>query len=417
MVSPASWGKRLHFAEPWKNMGEIVVYCDEASDELAAQMFLVDGPLPAAAVRRLPALSVAPPNLRALLSWERLDWVVTVDEEVRCTVELSRHGYTGDNGFQRFARLFRSASLGIPTIYFTPFSRTRLNELDLGQSNNARNVAPELFKTLADLEREFGVACMAVSWPVNSSNGQPAPLQSPIAVPAVKRMADLVARIISVPAPDTPRLVRSEFRDLSTAMEAHAEIAFRGTDTRGQLALPVELGRPDWVYDFLPESYFRQGKAEKALASLALDSTAQRPFVGPGDLARWRSEGQAWVLYLGYQWRPDPSCGLIALCATQAKARGLPLVVAWPRIFSAATGTREELLGVLRRFKATNDGPLADEMIRHGRAAQIADFARRVSASPGQFGLYTPLSKIGRVLADTAAAVVLGDVVLTFDNE
>lgn len=397
-------------------MAEIVVYCDEVSDEIAAEMFLVGGLSPNVTIRRLPALADAPASLRPLLSWERIDWVVTVDDEIRCTVELSRHGYTGDNGFQRFARLYRSASLRIPTIYFTPFSRTRLDELDLGQSN-ARNVAPELFGALADLEREFGVACVAIDWPVDEANGQPAPLQSAIAAPSMSRAADLVGRMVTVAPADTPQLVRSEFPDLSQAMAAHATIASRGTDTRGPVTLPIEIGRPAWVYEFLPDSYFRQGKAEKALATLALDSILDRPLHGPGDHARWSSNGAAWVLYLGYQWRPDPACGLIALGATQANARRLPLVVVWPRVFSANTDTRELLLGALRQFKETGEGPLAAEMERHGQADRIPSFARRVSTSPNQFGIFTPSSKIGRVLTATAAALVLGDIVLTFDDE
>jgi hypothetical protein len=198
-------------------------------------------------------------------------------------------------------------------------------------------------------------------------------------------------------------------------MDAHAAIAFRGTDTRGPLALPVELGRPDWVYDFLPDRYFYKGKAETVLASLALDSVPVRPFVGTGnDPGRWSGEGEAWVLYLGSQWRPDPACGLIVLAAAQAKGRGLPLVVVWPRVFSAHSDARERLFEALHRFKRRQDGPLAAEMARHGRAHQISSFARRVSTSAKQFGIFTPGSKIGRVLLDTAEAAVFGDVVATF---
>lgn len=396
------------------DVARVTIYCDGDSDEIAAESFLLAGPLGGAEVRRLPTLRAAPEHLRSLLNWERIDWAVTVDDEIRCTVELSRHGYTGDNGFQRFARLYRSASLGIPTIYFTPFSRTRLNELDAGQSN-ARNVAPELFKTLADLQQEFGVACLAVNWPVNPTNGQPAPLQDPTARPAAERLAELVAALIAHAPSESVGTVACEFPELAQAMAAHASISFRGTDTRNAVRLPIEIGAPGWVYDFLPESYFRLGKAEKALASLALDSCADRPPRGEVPQSPWwRSEGSAWVLYLGYQWRPDPSCGLIALTAAQARARALPLIVVWPRVFVEASGRRAEMLAALERFKISADGPLANEMRRHGRAAQIAAFSERVSTDPDQFGVFNPRSKIGRILEETADAVVLGDAVLTF---
>jgi hypothetical protein len=393
-------------------MADITIYCDGDSDEIAAEMFLTAGPLAGARICRLPSLRSAPSHLRALLTWERLDWVIEVDDAIRCAVELSRHGYTGDNGFQRFARLYRAASLGIPTIYFTPFSRTRLDEIDAGESR-ARNVPPELFQTLAELQDEFSVACLAVDWPVTAS-GQAAPLQDDVARPAMERLAALIARLVERPPSDSVAVVRSEFGDLGAAMDRHAQIAFRGTDTRNAVRLPIDLGTPGWVYDFLPDAYFRVGKAEKALASLALDSCEDRPIVGTGDAAWARSAGEAWVLYLGYQWRPDPSCGLIALAAAQARARSLPLIVVWPRVFREAHGRRDATLAALRRFKRSADGPLADEMRRHGRAAQIRAFRERVSDDPDQFGVFTPGSKIGRVLSETAAALVLGDAVITF---
>src|SRR5438046_752159 len=100
---------------------DVTIFCDELSDELLASAYLCNGSLTQARVERLPSLARAPEVLKPLLRWERHDWVVVRDGVITCTVEFSRHGYTGDNSFQRFARLFRAASLGAPTIYFTPF--------------------------------------------------------------------------------------------------------------------------------------------------------------------------------------------------------------------------------------------------------------------------------------------------------
>jgi hypothetical protein len=390
-----------------------VIYCDSDSDEMAARLFLLKGPLTGFRIQRLPSLAQAPDFLKPLLTWERLDWVVVIDGEIRCTVELSRHGYTGDHGFQRFARLFRSASLGIPTIYFTPFARTRINELDEGQSS-PRNVAPELFSTLIELEDDFGVACLAVNWPVRADDGQPATLQDPVTRPVMERLAELVGRVATEPPTRSPQLVSEEFPELAMAMNEHARIGYRGGDTRGAIDLPIAIGSPTWIYDFLPDEYFRIGKGEKVLASLALDSCASRPVVGDGDPSTWSNPGQAWTQYLGYQWRPDPACGLIALSATKARARNIPLIIVWPRVFASADGKRTEMLEALREFKVSGAGPLGDEMRKHGRAPKIAAFSDRVSDRSNQFGVFTAASKIGRVLADTSDALVLGDKVLTF---
>lgn len=101
MASPSSTSYSGLVAEAFR------VYCDDASDELIAERWLVgDEGLGAPIIERLPSLSQASPALKPLLEWERQDWMVTRGTQVLCTVEFSRHGYTGDNGFQRFARLW-----------------------------------------------------------------------------------------------------------------------------------------------------------------------------------------------------------------------------------------------------------------------------------------------------------------------
>lgn len=394
-------------------MASVSVYCDGRSDELLAERYLVQGALSKAEVRRLPSLAAAPTHLIPLLTWERHDWVVTVDDEVCCAVEFSRHGYTGDNGFQRFARLFRSASLGIPTIYFTPFNRTRLNELDEGR-RNPRNVAPELFETLALLADEYDVACLAVRWPT-IQNGTPAPLNSQPAAKAFSTLCELVRDLVTSDANDSRALVRRGYPELATAMATQAAIAYRGTDTRRKVSLPLEIERPDWVLDWLPAEYFRSGKADKALASLALRSCSSRPVDGPATSSFWKNRGEAWVLFLGYQWRPDPSSGLIALAAARAKRLDLPLIVVWPRVFARRGAVRTGLVDALAEFQAGGTGAVAEELTRLKRpAADATAFRQRINVASSQFGVYSSTSKPGRILTDTADALVLGDAVLTF---
>jgi hypothetical protein len=392
----------------------VTVYCDERSDEILAERYLVAHALPEAVVARLPSLAKAPLLLRPLLTWERLDWVVTVGDRICCTVEFSRHGYTGDNGFQRFARLFRSASLGIPTVYFTPFSRTRLNELDDGRES-PRNVAPELFQTLKLMSEEFSVACLAIDWPT-APNGTPSPLNDPAVTPTLNDLCSLVADFARAPPGASEALVAARYPQLTAAMDTQAGIAFRGTDTRRVVRLPVDVCRPEWVRKWLPANYFGSGKADKVLALLALESCAKRPIVGSAK-HYWTEAGEAWVLFLGYQWRPDPASGLIALAAARAKRLEIPLIVVWPRVFLSDGVARRGLLKALTDFRDGGSPTIAHELRRLGKTPEaIQAFRERLNVDAKQFGLYTPDSKPGRILAETAQTLVLGDAVVAIGS-
>jgi hypothetical protein len=387
------------------------IYCDELSDELLARRYLRRDGLGSAEVRRLPTFARAPDVLRPLLRWERHDWVVVRDASIACTVEFSRHGYTGDNGFQRFARLFRSASLGAPTIYFTPFSRTRLNELDEGRQA-PRNVAPELFQTLLRMSETYNVACVGLNWPT-AHDGTAAPLTSPAAEPQLEQLCDLVRALATNDPTASREVVAEDYPDVLAAMRTQSAIPFSGTATRGMLRLPVPLTASRWIWEWLPNGYFGQGKADKVLAALALALEKERRVVGGGDRF-WERDGEAWVLFLGYQWRPDPASGLIALAAETAERTGGPLIVVWPRVFYERDGDdRRSALQALREFRARGTGPVYDEAVRLGLDAKsIERFRDRVSIDDNQFGTFATNSKSGRILADVAAATVLGDVIL-----
>lgn len=392
----------------------VVVYGDSLSDEILAREWLQGGVFSVVSVVRLPSRSGTSGTLRDLLEWERLDWIIEQNGVLKCAVELSRHGYTGDQSFQRFARLYRCAQLGIPVIYFTSFNRTRLNEIEDGRLS-PRNVAPELFQTLETMSRKFNVPCLAVDWPTGT-DGTPLPLGAPAAREALTTLTNLVRYFTENGNPGPNASVERDFPEVLRGMRAQAALPWTGTVTRSKIRLPIDLSSRDWILAALPGNYFEIGKADKALASLALNSLETRPMVGPNTFGPWwEEEGSVRILFLGYQWRPDPACGLIALSAAQATAEDIPLIVVWPRIFYSDGEVRRRMLLALEEFSLSGTGALADEARRLGfDADKIEGFKARVSTDSNQFGIFGAGTKTGRILAATSRAIVLGDAIYAF---
>lgn len=408
-------GERMEVeATPEMKARSVVVYCDSRSDEILAADWLTGAGFDSATILPLPrGQRNAPPALRRILEWERLDWLIVVDGKPVCGVELSRHGYTGDNSFQRFARVYRCADLGVPVIYFTSFSRTRLNEIEDGRLS-PRNVAPELFLTLASLSKTKGVPCVAVDWPTGA-DGTPLPLRSPAARPALQRLTDLVTFFTEKGNTGDNSSLEGDFPDVLAAMKAQASLAFTGSETRGTVNLPIDPTKTKWVTDWLPSNYFSTGKADKALAALALNAVSTRNFVPNTSKSEqwWTAGGTAQVLYLGYQWRPDPACGLIALSSTLAQASGRRLIVVWPRLYYSNSPARQASLDALTTFAESGNGSLLAQMRSLGYdATKIADFQARVSTNENQYGKYSQASKVGRILKQVADLVVFGDSVV-----
>jgi hypothetical protein len=385
---------------------EYRIYCDGADDEELARIVFRSGPLAAGQILRLPPRATAPAFLLKFLWWERADWLITRDDRLVAAAELSRHGYTGDNGFQRFARLQRAVSLGIPSVYFTPFSRTRLNENQSGM-NHPRNVAPEMFAAMILAGQEHDIPCLALRWPTDLA-GIPIPLSEPGAAAALDRLRAMMEGFAT--APDSETLWEVIPSAVEKEMRAQAELPFRGSSTRLVIDLPIDVEDDGWLWKLLPPSYFAMGKADKILAYAAMGSTKRRALPHGYAPGFWSESGQAQVLYLGYQQRPDPACGLIAFAGVLARRDNRNLIVVWPRLFMSDGPQRQALLAALLAFKQRGDGRIADE--GHGLGfspASLSAFRERINVGSAQFGLFTKGSKVDRVLGENADLCVFGD--------
>ncbi|MDA8355343.1 MAG: hypothetical protein M0Z95_03370 [Actinomycetota bacterium] len=259
------------------------------------------------------------------------------------------------------------------------------------------------------MSERLAVPCMAIHWPT-TDQGTPAPLHL-VGEPA-ETLVRLVHFLVAAESSGSNGSLPSQFHDAVEAMVRQAALPWRGSATRTRLELPVDITRVAWIWSVLPSTYFSSGKVDKVLAAAALRQRDVRPLVGVADHF-WKAKGSAVVQYIGYQWRPDPASGLIALSAGLAVASGLPLIVVWPRVFSKPGPEQVKLRESLARFKATGRGPLTDLALELGFLPEdIARFRARVSTDPDQFGTFGPDSKVGRILKDTAKLVVFGDAVV-----
>ena len=102
-----------------------------------------------------------------LLEYDRPDIIIVKDGQPILVIEITEHGYTGDNPLQRFARVIRAAELKVPLVHFTPFARTRFDEmLYRDDLTSARRVSSRLFEGFVKLTNIFQVPIVAMDWPI-----------------------------------------------------------------------------------------------------------------------------------------------------------------------------------------------------------------------------------------------------------
>lgn len=154
----------------------IHVYCDEPADRT---LFLVLASasnnlrqIPKANVTVYPgyeALGPAREHILNLVREDRPDFIFTYRNRPFLVVEITEHGYTGDNPLQRFTRFATTAEERVPFVYFTPFARTRDDELDRATDPTTlskRRVNTNVFVGMLRLAEIFRVPMIALDWPM-----------------------------------------------------------------------------------------------------------------------------------------------------------------------------------------------------------------------------------------------------------
>ncbi len=223
--------------------------------------------------------------IKPLMIDDRPDFIILHERKPLLIVELTEHGYTGDNPLQRFTRLAVAAENGVPVIYFGPFARVRDDELDLVDDPatlSRRRVNTDLFRGMHRLSEVHNVPMAAAEW-ITGANGKPLklPLSSSDADIAhvfghlVKRIDILLSySMLRAAGKPTDRLKASIDDIKADLMQAFAIPNVRGSQTKifltGQATIDV-IQRPASILGTISrEDYFYKDKPERLLALLCI---------------------------------------------------------------------------------------------------------------------------------------------------
>jgi len=395
------------------------------------------------ALSRGPAAHVAP-----LVEYDRPDIMIFYRKRPCLIVEITEHGYTGDNPLQRFARAVRSTELGSPFIHFTPFSRSRLDELLISdRPTSRRNVSARLFKGFVRLTEIYGIPVMGFDWPVGE---QGTPLKaSSLSDGAELRavfgeLVNVIDHLCLSHADEIidcrPVLYCSEIRP---HLEKTAALAAAENILASEIRIPntpfdrvrAVINRPAETIDLLREPYFFKGKEHKFVAYRALQESSIRYLELPGRRVSYEAERlndlpptfaeKRWVLvFSGYEWRSEPNGGItvnadITLCRSRTgrtvRDRDQLLVVHWPRVFLESTSpVRIALLEELRDVSSDIGLSRMAALIRQSRTQKglPANQINYIAYGTRSLGVWTERSTIARIYRQFCDLVILNDAVL-----
>lgn len=391
-------------------------------------------------------------HIAPLLIYDRPDFIVCVDGEPVLVVELTEHGYTGDNCMQRFARFVCAAERGVPLIYFTPFSRTRLGELiDLGptQKASSRKVSGRMFKGLVRLSEIYEVPVVSVDWPVNSQGTPAKPKNAKAASDLLGIYGKLTEAIELIAFKNAEKVLSGEdIREFEGVNDLVAqtkklweESTIRHSDVaitdKGYQDLLNALTAAEGPRSLIDLKYFEKGKRVKLLALLAINYSRikliQRPdgsmADNPGnveELAKLLPEELAnkdlLIYYFGYQWRGEPNGGILAnadfIYCRSPKGKTPAekdrfLLAWWPRVFW--NGGSPIITPIRRDIETVNDTGSSSELTKMYRASKHYKKDKKPfpkSAPKKAIGVWNESTSVARIWRRFADLILLNDALL-----
>lgn len=438
----------------------LLIYCDEQQDlDLMIQLSAASPELskiPAKNYRILPKSSKEiksqlPRSAAMVVTEERPDYCFIYKNIPSLIIELTEHGYTGDNPLQRFTRCAGAAENNIPYIYMTPFSRVRDDEMDQIGGGSKRNVNTDVFKGMSILSDTFNIPQLAINWPI-ASTGKPK----------------------KIPRSSTISEVRAVFGELISAIEVLifqlGEDIIRGIDVRNNAFLISEnaklkslyatsnrrdpgtryyvdrsgleklVGHPKAVFDNITKlDYFYKDKPERLIAYLCIEKARIDCVVTPsgkivkGEIAQkliqsiitYSYFNKNLVYYTGYKWRSDPHSGVAVntdyiFCRKASgkttKDREASLVLVYPRVYLQYNSLSKAEIDSSLSELSSDCGDLYDLFMDRYPACDLEDKKNNLLRSKDHVGVWSNGTKQARVFKRYCDLIILGDAIIVGEN-
>ncbi len=440
---------------------KLTVFCDESSDRILFHKLQENsdllGQIPSINIEILPSgrnLFSLDAVVSELADHDRPDYIILYDKVPVAVIELTEHGYTGDNPLQRFTRFATTAEHRIPFIYFTPFSRVRDDELDIqGSIASKRSVNTNVWAGMIKLAEIYAVPQIAINWPL-APNGKPQKIsQQAESSEVVTVFGELISTLeYLLPLAETIAQKQSIMDDqfIKSAVDRVRKLA----ETPN---IKPSVVRSEWTkakfLDFLkqpttilehitPEKYFYKDKPERLLALSCINNAKfetlnNERISGEGivsDLAPTLARDNfqnPFIYYTGYKWRSDPHCGVLVnlgyvYCRTLDQAtindRKSALILFWPRVYMSRDSEAYQQTVQQLEELMQHTGAMYDEFLKrygsaeesHAKIRQLC-FSRdgRPLAINEMIGVWSNGTKQSRIFRQYCDLIVLSDGIIT----
>ncbi len=439
------------------------VWCDKPSDKTLVEAFRRLSPfwadvssiqvIPNSGPRAL-ASNFFDRQVVSLLEYDRPDIIILLDGHPVLVIEITEHGYTGDNPLQRFARVVRAAELGVPLVHFTPFARTRFDEMLYTDSpTSARRVSSRLFEGFVKLTETYKVPIVAMDWPV-TPRGTPVKPDLQNSTQLREIFGELVDYAQHICEHDGARLIAGEnvlnCEVIKSAVQATKQKAQQTNVLDSEIRLqniPYDkicriIANPKVMVELLGQDYFMKGKDHKLIALRAIEDslielveTQTGPVNAPSNVEELRrilpqefSEKPWLIFYSGYEWRGQPNGGIVTntdilYCRTPTgatvKDRTQYLAVVWPRVFYKSNNPRRSvLLEELSDFANSNGPCRLGDLVKQKRnlRGQVFGHPNYIAYRTKSIGAWSENSTVARIYRHFCDLIILNDRVLLGDH-
>ncbi|WP_421924956.1 hypothetical protein [Lysinibacillus capsici] len=434
------------------SLNKVSVLCDKTGDkilfeimqeksEILEQISTVEV-LPINWVKELPLSYLD--GMGKLLQFDRADYYFCYDGQPILVLEMTQHGYTGDQSVQRFARINKTAEEGIPFIYFGPQSRTRYDEMH-NKKPSYRNVSSDLFKGFKRLSEIYDVPVLAVEWKTDTK-GKPHTLgmvdftESGLQ-DVINLLEEFLGKYLSELVDKGP-IVDSDlinyYIDITKKLSENENVQtsnVRMENIDFQKIYNVFCD-PKESFKIIKRPYYLIGKAQKLITLMAIEFSEIETIVLPnGQSVPCNDENlkkyipkeffdNKWLFYhSGYQWRSEPNVGVVTnldinYCRTQygktVYDRKQLLAVHWPRVFFNKEHPRRiELLQYSKSIIGeTPFGKywLEREEARGGKGENFIKYSSK------NIGAWSEKATVARIYRDTCDIVILNDAIIIGDK-